>query len=323
VVLPLSQDAAPGGGDQALQPGEPLGPGLKRISLEYLDRACAALAHPPHGLEQGIHTARKAAKRVRALLRLVRDCVGEAAYRNENAVLRDAARGISQARDRTVRMLTLDRILDRHAESVPPGAFEGLRARLAEARDALQPDSASTPANVIDALTTLRTCRRRFAAWAPEGPGAGAVPDDFGAIAPGLGRVYRRGRSGMGTAYQEGVSGAFHLWRKAAKYLRYQVEVLVPLWSEVLGPLASAADILAETLGDEHDATLLGAAVAGDEDLLPDPAARRLLAALVAEEQERLRREAQPLGERVYAETPEAFVRRIGSYWAAARRRSG
>jgi hypothetical protein len=53
---------------------------------------------------------------------------------------------------------------------------------------------------------------------------------------------------------------------------------------------------------------------------LPDEAERRLLMALVAEEQDRLRAVARPLGELVYAEPPRAFVRRIGAYWTASRR---
>jgi len=62
----------------------------------------------------------------------------------------------------------------------------------------------------------------------------------------------------MKDAYRLGESGAFHLWRKSAKYFRYHVEALEPAWPEVLGPLAAAADRLAETLGDEHDFTCSG-----------------------------------------------------------------
>ena len=305
----------------AIQREEALGPGIKRICLEYLERACAALAHPEAGREAGIHTARKAMKRTRAMIRLTRDVVGETAFRNENAVLRDGARKIATARDRTVRLLTLERLLERHAASLPVGAFAALREGLAaEQEDAAAGGAVATPEETIDTLTTLRTCRRRFAAWTVEGAGPGRVPDDFGVIAPGLRRVYRQGRSRMKAAYRLGTESAFHRWRKSAKYLRYQIEALAPAWPEVLGALAAAADRLAETLGDEHDCAVLGEAVAADPGLLPDEAERRLLAALVAEEQDRLRRLARPLGERVYSEPPEAFVSRLGSYWRAWRR---
>jgi len=254
------------------------------------------------------------------MIRLTRDVVGEAAFRNENAVLRDGARKIATARDRTVRLLTLERLLERHAASLPAGAFAALRERLAAEREDVAAGAAATPEEIIDTLTTLRTCRRRFAAWTVEGAGPGGVPDDFGVIAPGLRRVYRQGRSRMKAAYRLGTEAAFHRWRKSAKYLRYQIEALAPAWPEVLGALAAAADRLAETLGDEHDCAVLGEAVAADPGLLPDEAERRLLAALVAEEQDRLRLLARPLGERVYAEPPEAFVSRLGSYWLAWRR---
>jgi len=298
--------------------GEALGPGIRRVCLEYLDRACSALAHPAEGREAGIHTARKAIKRVRAMIRLTRDVVGEEAYRDENAVLREAARGLADDRDRAVLVLTLDRLLADHAGSLPPGAFAALGDRLIGGRESGEPPD--RPGGVVDTLTTLRACRRRFAAWEPGGPGTGAVPDEFAAIAPGLRRVYRQGRNRMRDAYRLGDPTAFHLWRKSAKYLRYHVEALEPVWPDVLRPLAAAADRLAETLGDEHDFTMLGSAVEAEPQLLPDEAERRLLLTLVAEEQDRLREAARSLAELVYAEQPEAFVRRLESYWAASRR---
>ncbi|HUU60859.1 MAG TPA: CHAD domain-containing protein [Acidimicrobiia bacterium] len=313
-----SSDSGPHG--PAIARDELLGSGLKRICQEYLDRAGNALAHPTKGREAGIHTARKAIKRVRAMIRLTRDVVGEEAYRNENAVLRAAARGLAGARDRAVLVLTLDRLCQDNAGSLPPGALAGLRERLAGGGRVDGGEPADRPGGVMDTLTTLRACHRRFAGWSPEGPGPGVVPNEFAAIAPGLRRVYRQGRNRMREAFRLGDPAAFHLWRKSAKYFRYHVEALEAAWPEVLGPLATAADRLAEILGDEHDFTLLGATVEADLQLLPDQAERRLLLALVAEEQDRLRAAARPLGELVYAEPPGAFVRRMGAYWAASRR---
>jgi len=313
-----SADTGPRG--PAIAREEALGSGIKRICQEYLDRACNALAHPAEGREVGIHTARKAIKRVRAMIRLTRDVVGEEAYRNENAVLRSAADGLAGARDRAVLVATLDRLREDHSASLPPGALAGLRERLAGGREVGLGEPADGPGGVMDTLTTLRACHRRFAAWAPEGPGPGMVPDEFAAIAPGLRRVYRQGRNRMRDAFRGDDAAAFHLWRRSAKYLRYQVEALESAWPEALGALAGAADRLAETLGDEHDFAMLGAAVAADPQLVPDEAERRLLAALVAEEQDRLRAAARLLGELVYAGPPGAFVRRIGSYWTASRR---
>lgn len=316
----LTIPAEPAGGPRGpgIQRDEALGAGIRRICLEYLDRASGALAHPEEGPEAGIHTARKAMKRVRAMIRLTRDIVGEEAYRNENAVLREAARGLAGARDRTVLAATLDRLVIDHTLSLPAGAFSSLRARLASS----EPDDRAAPRSreVIDTLTTLRACRRRFSSWAPEGPGMGMVPNGFAAVSPGLRRTYRQGRDRMRTAFEANDPVAFHLWRKSAKYLRYQLEAFEPAWPEVLEPMARATDRLAETLGDEHDFTVLGSSVASDPGLAPDEAERGLLLALVAEEQGRLRERARPLAELVYAEPPSGFVRRLGSYWTASRR---
>jgi len=254
------------------------------------------------------------------MIRLTRDVVGEAAFRNENAVLRDGARQIATSRDRTVRLLTLERLIEGNAASLPDGAFASLRGRMEQERVAAVGASAAAGDDIIDLLTTLRTCRRRFAAWPAGDAGPGGVPDDFSVIAPGLRRVYRQGRSRMKAAYRLGTEAAFHRWRKSAKYLRYQIEALEPAWPEVLAGLAAAADRLAETLGDEHDCAVLGETVAADPGLLPEEGERGLLLALVADEQDRLRGLARPLGEQVYAEPPGAFVARLGAYWEAWRR---
>ncbi|NIS31707.1 MAG: CHAD domain-containing protein, partial [Actinobacteria bacterium] len=55
----------------------------------------------------GIHDARKKLKRLRALLRLVRDDIGDSAYHNENVVLRDTARTLAGMRDAGVLRTTL------------------------------------------------------------------------------------------------------------------------------------------------------------------------------------------------------------------------
>lgn len=63
-----------------------------------LKKAVKAIrARNPTGAQ--IHGARKALKRARANLRLLRDAVGKTAYICENVVLRDAARPLSGVRD--------------------------------------------------------------------------------------------------------------------------------------------------------------------------------------------------------------------------------
>ncbi|NJK27804.1 MAG: CHAD domain-containing protein [Coleofasciculaceae cyanobacterium SM2_3_26] len=70
--------------------------GIKRVAQEELDRAIAQLSgQTEESHEEAIHDARKRLKKLRALLRLVRDRLGQDAYERENLCFRDAARKLS------------------------------------------------------------------------------------------------------------------------------------------------------------------------------------------------------------------------------------
>ncbi len=80
-----------------------------------------------------VHDLRKRCKRVRALLRLVRDSLGEDVYKSENRVLRDAARGLSPVRDAVV-------LIEVHDELVGAGAMPmaGFRTELVKRHQELR-----------------------------------------------------------------------------------------------------------------------------------------------------------------------------------------
>ncbi|MGH8873052.1 MAG: hypothetical protein ACRDWS_13900, partial [Acidimicrobiia bacterium] len=60
-----------------LLPDEPLGVGLKRLSVESIDEAISGFYDGEEMFGEAVHTARKSMKRIRALLRLVRYEIGE------------------------------------------------------------------------------------------------------------------------------------------------------------------------------------------------------------------------------------------------------
>ena len=298
--------------EQQIGPGEPIGAALRRICLGRLDRAIENLTDPAIERNEGVHTARKGLKRVRAIIRLTRDTVGYSAYRQENVVLRDTARALAPVRDSFVMVQTLDGLTGRYRRLLAPDAFSDMRRVLIDRHRETFARVAGDRQVVADVVTNLRTCRRRFASWPGEGVGPGLVPDLFGSIASGLYRVYRRGRRGMAAALDQETAGAYHEWRKRAKYLRYQLEALEPLWPSLIGGLVKELDALGETLGDEHDLDQLGRLATGEGG--------RVLRALIAEERAALRAAAAAGGARTYAERPDEFVRRIGAYWAASGR---
>ena len=102
-----------------LKPDESLRRGIRRIARKQMDLALEELtgAHAG-GRDQAVHEARKAFKKVRAVLRLVRPVIGEAAYRAENSCFRDAGRPLTEVRDAKILIETLDGLVERFHEHI-------------------------------------------------------------------------------------------------------------------------------------------------------------------------------------------------------------
>lgn len=308
----------------SLAVGEALGPGLQRLSLEQLDHAISGLSDPTADEDRAIHEARKAMKRLRSLLRMVRYEIGDRAYSFENAALRDAARLVSGVRESTISVETVIRLAARFDGKLEVGALDDLAERLDRR-------SLRTRRRVLDEseaaatmLTDLRRARARFVAWPTseaerKAYGGVAVRDRFEAVSPGIGETYVRGRREMRRAFDDPRVEHFHLWRKRARYLRHQMEVLTPIWPEVVGGLAFSLERLGDILGEEHDLAVVLRLLAVDPNLCPDPIERSLFAALAQHRRAELQAAARVLGTRVYAERTSEFVGRLGAYWTSVR----
>ncbi|MFO7548505.1 MAG: CHAD domain-containing protein [Acidimicrobiia bacterium] len=306
------------GGDERLSEG------LQRITLEQFEIAISGFQGPDADIDTAVHEARKATKRVRAVLRLVRGEIGGRVYRVENAALRDTARLIAPMRDGAVMVDSVRRLRESFGHKLASGVFDELEGALVDRhlqrRQRVLDDEAVFPT----VIASLEAARARYAAWPVEpalaatgSPKRTAIRHGFGALEPGLAATYGRGRREMQTAMTDPVSEHFHLWRKRVKYLRHQMEVLTPLWPEVVGGMAKSFDRLGEILGEEHDLAVLLQLVAGVPSMCPDPVERSLLAALAQHRRVELRVAAGALGSRLFAERPEQFVDRMAAYWDA------
>lgn len=304
---------------------EPLSLALYRVCLTEIDDALASLRQHLDPVI-GVHEARKAMKRLRAMLRMVRDELGEDIFQAENAVLRDLARVLSPVRTAHV-LCDLARSLSADlGPELPPDAADHLIASL----DAMSLEESASVLDdaqtMTDAITTLLATRSRYESWpvvdtdlTTLGAPRHRIPDSFASIEPGIRRTYRRGRKGMAVARTSPTVHAFHEWRKRAKYLRYHMESLHLLWPEVVGGLAEALDTLGETLGDEHDLAELGHTIMAQPSLVPDDRGRRILLVEIARRRLDLQSVALRIGETVYHEKPRAFTARLETYWRAAR----
>ncbi|HEU4895683.1 MAG TPA: CHAD domain-containing protein [Acidimicrobiia bacterium] len=307
--------------DTSLQLGEsePLGKGVKRVTMEQLELAAGGF----FGGELGgaVHESRKSVKRVRALLRLVRGELPENIYDFENKSLRNTARLLSEIRSAQGVLNAAMSIQGLYGELLADGTFGDLVDRLSRRRDLTELKAVEDPNLVGRVVRSLERAYHRYGSW-PTDPEAREVygvgiRDTFDAVGPGLKTTYENGRHSMVQAYQRGEHGDFHEWRKRVKDMRHQMEFLAPLWPEVVVGTAMTLDRLGNVLGEDNDLAELLSLLRDRPDLCPDSRERSLFRALANQRRGELQVAAEILGRRVYAEQPKSLASRFGEYWGA------
>jgi CHAD domain-containing protein len=285
-----------------LEPDETPREGVGRVAGGQLDLTISLLEQSGQGDGgEAVHEARKALKRLRALLRVARGVIGQPRYRHENVVLRDLGRTLSSTRDAQVLLDTLEALAARYAEVLREGTWgrlrESLRAGLADPHTA-QPFPSATMVGVLSGT------RERIASW--------PLPDSGGAeiLAGGLADIYRRGRRAFSAAARDPTPERLHELRKRAKDLWHATQLLAPLGPKPMKELQQDGHRLSDLLGEDHDLAILAAEVARRRELLSQ-AEHELLAAVIAERQRALRGEALALAARLYRLKPKQLLARL------------
>jgi hypothetical protein len=91
-----------------------------------MDKALALLRSRGGG-DESVHDARKAFKKVRSVLRLVRDEIGEKTYHAENRRFRNAARPLTEVRDAKALVEILDKLAERSTHEAKTKFFAAAR----------------------------------------------------------------------------------------------------------------------------------------------------------------------------------------------------
>jgi CHAD domain-containing protein len=274
--------------------------GVRRIARGQTDLAVEHLDESS-GDGAAIHEARKAFKRLRALVRLSRDALGDEVYRRENAAFRAAGRRLSGVRDAAVMVETLDDVRRRFHDELPDGAFAGLREAVAADAAAARERIAEDEGTIADVTATLEAERGRVAAW--------PLPEhaDRRMLAPGFERIYRRGRRALRAARKDTDTEHLHELRKRSKDLWHAAQVMRPAAPKRMKKLARSAHDLSDVVGEDHDLAVLLDRARDRADTLA-PGELMLLDGLVGRRRARLQRRALALGHRVYARKPRKMA---------------
>jgi CHAD domain-containing protein len=243
-----------------------------------------------------VHEARKHLKKTRALLRLVRDELGDRAYRQENGTFRDIGRVLSARRDAEVLVEAFQKLRRQHAR-VPETGLLKLENLLRGRHQKIF----ETGAGNHDPGPSLKAARRRVGGWPLEHLKSAD-------LVSALERTYRRGREALKEAGLVRTNENLHAWRKRVKDLGYQLRLVEPLSPKTIAEVAEATKKLGELLGDDHDLAMLDA-VSKSARLTRKEA--RSISEWIRGHRESLQAAAFDLGRRFYADQPARFAERI------------
>jgi CHAD domain-containing protein len=258
-----------------------------------------------------VHEARKALKRLRALLSLVREGLDGGDLKRERARIREIAASLAGARDAHV-MLETARSLREGA--MPRGCHAASKAliKLLEARPAgaeTQLASGGDGCLPVDALEEARASLEAL----PLGDLS------FKDLLGGFVATYRRGRAIHKEVLQgEAEDERYHDLRKQVQQHWRHLQLLSKAWPKAMRPQIALAHELAEALGRDHDISVLADFARGNAEEIGAPQSLEAYLGLCAASQAELRERAALLARRLYADKPEAVRRRMRVWWETA-----
>jgi CHAD domain-containing protein len=279
--------------------------GLRRLLFQRLDASLCLLAGAPLG-DDAIHALRRNLKQCRAYLLLLRPALGKSAWRREEAALEAAARTLGTLRDRRVLQDTVESLMAQSGDPLFDAFAQAIRREADDGGRALPERLAGNCRNrLVRSRTRLRATRLARRNWS--------------ILGPALRRTYKLARRARAEASATGRDEALHRWRRWAKYLWHQMELIEAADPQVRA-MGAQLHALADLLGRYHDLVVLGERVKGSASFVADPEGGARFLALLDAALTAQRGEANALGAPLFAERPREFEKRLRAYWRSWRR---
>ena len=198
---------------------ESLARGARRLIQNELAMARCELKSKDLSIDEQVHELRRHTKRVRAILKLIRDGLGSKVYRSENHRLAQVARRFSDVRDARACADAFDSILDTAEVPIFSEKERNEKKCLFRTRLEQAHEQQATNAGFREALRQIRSVRYRVARWKIR-------QSDEALIERGFGRVYSAGRHALKNVRIQPDHRNLHTLRKVATSLRIIVEIL-------------------------------------------------------------------------------------------------
>jgi len=284
---------------------------LRRIISEEIETAASELRNPQPLSETSVHEARKSIKKMRAAIRLMRDELGSH-YKDENRFLGDVGRSLSDLRDASVLVSSLDSLKTRTENRETENCLQNLAGEFRRRHHRMMDDEHSSV--VLEAAARqLESLAERLQSWPCSAKG-------FRGLRTGCKRTLKRTRAAFEMVQRNGTAQHLHDWRKRVKDHWYHVRLLSGLWPDVMTSFESKLNELETKLGDHHNLQVLKERIEDSKERGCAGASRAGVLQLLSDEQDRLKREAEQIGERLYCVKASEEFRNIKQLWHAWRK---
>lgn len=282
--------------------------GLKRLMIDECRTAIASIkaADDKESRHEAVHEARKAFKKIRACLRLVRDEIDY--YSEENKWFRDQGRKISDIRDAAADIEALDELKNQYDSELYENSFNDLKKSLLEYRKKLADQIFRKENRLENIQEAVKKKKERI-------PGRPLKIDSFDDIRPSIKRTYSRGVNGLQRSLESSDIEDFHEWRKRVKYLRYQIDILNRLWPQVFKTFENELHDVTGLTGFLHDMHNLQESAERLGNPFSDEEEKILFYALSDKQQIYLKKHALLKGRKFYIDSPSEFCDRLEVYW--------
>jgi CHAD domain-containing protein len=201
-----------------LRKNETPGHGLRRICRQQVELALAIATGKKQGRDTPVHETRKHIKKARAALRLVRKEIGRGLFKRQDHCLRNVARLISEIRDAEVRLQTV-RQLQSITRRQKHRSYEKIEQMLMLEMENFMAAFAEWQ---TQAVPMLERARDEIDNWPIE-------QFDRKQFRRSVQATYKRGRHALAEAKRKVTAECFHVFRKQAKQLWYQLRILRPV----------------------------------------------------------------------------------------------
>jgi hypothetical protein len=217
---------------------------------------------------------------------------------------RDHARSLAHARDGAAALNAFDTLLDKGNLVLSARTSDTVRARL-EALRGSEERQGLTPILRDAIVAWLDVAAAAIEMWPLD-------PFDFSSIAGQLAKSYRSARSHVPDDWAAADGEELHALRQCVVELRYQMELIKPLWPRFGRMWIGEAERMRGRLGQRQDIEVLMRLTEPHQILAHW---RSRLTPACAERSTALAQRAGRIGQRLFAERPKAFRQRIEALW--------